>query len=375
MGQGFVWQRMTSVARKEFFHIIRDPATLVFSLVIPILELFLLGYAIYTNERNVKTVVFDLANNQESRGLLQRFVNSDTFHIIEYVDNEDDLTARIRGGKARVGIQIPANYSERVMRGATPAQVLILVDGSESSIASSAVSVAEAILKDEGVKQIQPTVVVEKPRVEASTRVLFNPSMRSPNFFIPGLMVVLCQMMSVMLSANAIVREKENGTLEQLFMTPVQSGELIFGKLIPYFVLTLLEFCMFIFLMNLVFRVPIQGPLLTLFAMIVPFIFCCLGLGLWISTRADTRESASQMALGTFLPAIFLSGYVFPLDSMPPFFYYVGQCIPTTWLIDAARGVILRDAGWNDLWLHSVVLWSMGLIVFVLSVLSFRKRL
>ncbi len=188
-------------------------------------------------------------------------------------------------------------------------------------------------------------------------------------------MVVMCQMMAIMLSANAIVREKENGTLEQLFMTPVKAPELILGKLLPYLVLTFLEFCTILLLMNVVFQVPIKGHVVTLLMLTLPFVFTFLGMGLFISTRVDTREAAGQAAMGTMMPSIFLSGYVFPLDSMPQAFYYLAQIFPTTWLIDAARGVILRGAGWRELWLHSVVLWSMGIGMFALAMLRFHKRL
>jgi ABC-2 type transport system permease protein len=181
--------------------------------------------------------------------------------------------------------------------------------------------------------------------------------------------------MAIMLSANAIVREKENGTLEQLFMTPARAGELIFGKLLPYLVLTLVEFCTILILMVTVFQVPIHGPVLTLLALFLPFTFCFLGLGLMISTRVDTRESAGQVAMGTMMPSIFLSGYVFPLDSMMPFFWWLAQIFPTTWMIDGARGVILRYASWNELWPHLVVLWIMGLGIFIGSMLMFRKQL
>src|SRR5581483_9138201 len=190
------------------------------------------------------------------------------------------------------------------------------------------------------------------------------------NFFIPGLMVVMCQMMAIMLSANAIVREKENGTLEQLFMTPVRAAELILGKLLPYLGLTLLEFCAILFLMRTVFLVPIHGNVLTLLTLTLPFVFCFLGLGLYISTRVNTREAAGQVAMGTMMPSIFLSGYVFPLDSMPRFFWYIAQVFPTTWLIDGARGVILRGAGFSELWLHSLVLWVMGIAAFVLAAMK-----
>ena len=181
--------------------------------------------------------------------------------------------------------------------------------------------------------------------------------------------------MAVTLSSLSIVREKETGTLEQLFMTPVGSSELILGKMFPYLVITFLEFYFITILMVLLFRVPIHGAFLTLLGLATPFVLSMLGLGLWVSTMVGTREAATQVSAGTLIPSIFLSGYVFPLDSMPPFFRFVANLIPTTWMIDAARGVILRGAGWPELKLHSAVLWSMAVGILVISTLKFRKRL
>jgi ABC-2 type transport system permease protein len=364
-------QRVASVARKEFLHILRDPMTLFFTLFIPIVELFMLGYAIDTNVRHVHTVVLDQARTQESRELLRGFTNSEDFSIVGEVFTDQALTEAIVAGKARVGIKIPEDYSRRLLAGET-AQVLILVDGSESSVAGEAVNVGNAIALRQSLQQVLGERALP---VDSRPRVLFNPDTRSPNFFIPGLMVVMCQMMAVMLSATSIVREKENGTLEQLFMTPVRPGELILGKLLPYLVLTVAEFCSIALLMRVVFQVPIHGAFTTLVGLALPFVLAMLGLGLWVSTRASTRDAAMQLSMGTLMPSIFLSGYVFPLDSMPRVFWYISQAIPTTWMIDAARGVILRGAGWPELRLHAVVLWGMALGILVLSTLRFRKRL
>jgi ABC-2 type transport system permease protein len=364
-------QRTVSVARKELLHIIRDPMTLFFSLFVPIVEMFMLGYAIDTNVRHVRTVVFDQARTQESRILLQSFENSQDFTIVREVFTDEELSQAIVAGQARVGIKIPEDYSRQLLAGQT-AQLLILVDGSESSVAAETVNVGNAIALRESLRQLlgsRPLPVESRPRV------LFNPDTRSANFFIPGLLVVMCQMMAVMLTANAIVREKENGTLEQLFMTPVRSGELMLGKLVPYLCLTFVEFCAITLLMRVVFQVPIHGAFGTLALVMLPFILTMLGLGLWISTRASTRDASMQMAMGTVIPSIFLSGYVFPTDSMPVFFQYVSRVIPTTWMIDAARGVILRGAGWPELQTHVLVLWGMAVGSLLISMLKFRKQL
>jgi ABC-2 type transport system permease protein len=309
-------QRTASVARKELLHIVRDPMTLFFSLFVPIVEMFMLGYAIDTNVRHIRTVVLDLARTQESRVLLETFVNSQDFEIVGEVFTDVELSEAIVAGRARVGIKIPENYSRQLMAGQT-AQLLVLVDGSESSTAAEAVNVSNAIALRESLRQLSVQLNSRPLPVEARPRVLFNPDTRSANFFIPGLLVVMCQMMAVMLTANAIVREKENGTLEQLFMTPVRASELMIGKLLPYLVLTFVEFCAIALLMRTVFQVPIHGAFATLALIMLPFVLCMLGLGLWISTRASTRDASMQMSMATVIPSIFLSGYVFPIDSMP----------------------------------------------------------
>jgi ABC-2 type transport system permease protein len=372
MNSRFSVQRLASVARKETLHILRDPATLFFAFFIPVLELFMLGYAIDTNVRNVSTVILDDADTQESRALRQRFDSSTSFQVIARVYSEKELNDYIVAGRAHVGIWIPRDYSKKILAH-EKAQILLLVDGSESTVAASALNVGNALALREALEQVLSPG--QDLPIEAAPQILFNPDTRSANFFIPGLMVVMCQMMAIMLSANAIVREKENGTLEQLFMTPVRAGELILGKLIPYLFLTFVEFCTILGLMYVVFQVPIHGRVVTLLALVLPFVLAFLGLGLYISTRVNTREAAGQMAMGTMMPSIFLSGYVFPLESMPAVFWYVAQIFPTTWLIDAARGVILRGAGWRELWVHSLVLWGMGVVTFALAMLKFQKRL
>ncbi|MFO0809611.1 MAG: ABC transporter permease [Gemmataceae bacterium] len=364
-------RRTLSVARKEVVHVRRDTATLFFALFIPVLELFMLGYAIDTNVRDVRTVVLDQAQTQESRAFLRAFETSKDFEVVEIVYREAELTEAIVDGRARVGIMIPEDYSRRLQAGQS-AQILVLVDGSVSSVAAEAVNVGNALALRESLR----LVLGDRPLpVEARPRVLFNPDTRSANFFIPGLLVVMCQLMATQFAANAIVREKVNGTLEQLFMTPVRPRELILGKLTPYLVLTMLELCGIVLLMTTVFRVPIHGVFWTLFAIALPFVLTTLGLGLWISTKANTTDEAGQLVMGTVMPSIFLSGYVFPVDSMPWVFQKVAMGVPTTWLIDASRGVILRGAGWKELWPHTAILWGMATVVLTASALRFHKRL
>jgi ABC-2 type transport system permease protein len=363
--------RTYALARKELLHILRDPQTLFFTLFVPVLELFMLGYAIDTNVRHIRTVLVDYAGTQESRQLVEKFQSSQDFDIVDIVLDDRAASELIVAGKARVGIVIPEDFTRKLESGET-AQLLVLVDGTESSVAGEAVNVSNAIALRESLDKV---LGGRQLPIEARPRILFNPSTRSANFFIPGLMVVMCQMMSTMLSANAIVREKELGTLEQLYMTPIRRGELIVGKMAPYIALTVFEFCFIAFLMWLVFQVPINGQFLTLLVISIPFFLANLGIGLWISTKSSTREAAGQMALGTFLPSIFLSGYVFPIDSMPVILKPLAYCFHTTWMIDASRSVILRGGGWHELWQHAVVLSSMAAGALIFGSLQVQKRL
>ena len=364
-------QRIASIARKEVLHIFRDRQTLLMTMFFPVVEMMMLGYAIDTNVRNIPTVYLDQCRTQESRDLLTRMEKSETLKFVGEVFSDAELSQAIVAGRARVGVKIPENFSRRLLAGET-AQVQVQVDGTVSSVAGEAVNTVNSIALIDSLERVlagRPLPVDSRPRI------LFNPDTRSANFFLPGLLVVLSQMMAVTLSANAIVREKEKGTLEQLFMTPVRAWELILGKLLPYLLLTFIEFCGITALMTWVFAVPIHGSFVTLLVLTLPFVLTMLAWGLWVSTRVETRDAAMQTAMATLVPCIFLSGYVFPLDSMPTVFWWLAQTLPTTWLIDAARGVILRGAGWRELWLHGVVLSGMAAVVLVYCSLKFHKRL
>jgi ABC-2 type transport system permease protein len=361
------------ILRKEAIHIRRDPMALFFTIFVPLVQLFLLGYAINTNVRNVKTVVLDEARTQESRRLLDRFTNSGDFLISSYVSSDEELNREIVAGRARVGIKIPPDFSQRILDRET-AQVLVLVDGSDSMVSGETSNVANAIALQESLERVLAAGGgrVQLP-VEVRRKILFNPDSRSPNFFIPGLIVVLLQMMTVMLTAFAIVRERERGTIEQLFMTPVRPLGLMVGKMVPYGVVALGELFMVLAVMHWVFQVPINGSVWLLLLMTTPFILTMLGVGLLISTRAGSQQEAIQMTFGTLLPSIFLSGYIFPIDSMPPFFQWISRLIPARYLIEVSRGIILRGAGFRELWTQAAVLTFMGVLLILASTLRFRR--
>jgi drug efflux transport system permease protein len=362
-----------AVFYKEVLHVRRDPGTLFFSLVIPLLQMFVLGFGIDTNVRQVNTVVYNADGRQESRELIDRLKNSDTFHVIRYVQNDRDLNNMIIGGNARVGIKIPVDYSDRLIHKMS-AQVLVLIDGSDSSVAGQAINVTTAIGLDESLRRAV-TDPAAPFAVEMRPKLLFNPDSRSPNFFLPGLTAVLLLNVTTFLTAFAIVREKERGTLEQLFVTPVRPFGLLLGKLLPYFFIGFFELCNILFFMRFVFRVPIHGNVFLLAFLSLPYIFVSLSLGMLISSKANTQGQAMQLAFLTILPSIFFSGYIFPRETMPLFFYAISYLVPASYFINITRGIILRGATLQHLWIDGLALFAMGTFLLVIAARRFSNKI
>lgn len=362
----------SAVFYKETLHVRRDFATLFFSLIIPLLQMFLLGFGIDTNIRQINTVVYNADGRRESRELLDRLRNSDTFRIYRYVNNDQDLNDAIISGKCRVGIKIPVDYSDKLLHQMS-AQVLVLIDGSDSSVAGQAINVTTAIGLDESLRRVLANTTAAFA-VDMRPKILFNPDSRSPNFFLPGLTAVLLLNVTTFLTAFSIVREKERGTLEQLFVTPVRPMGLLLGKLLPYLVIGFFELVMIVTAMRFLFSVPIHGNVVLLAFLSLPYIFVSLSLGILISSKATSQAHAMQLAFLTILPSIFFSGYIFPRETMPKFFYVLSFCVPATYFINITRGIILRGAGWSHLWIDALVLFGMGSLLLVIAARRFHDK-
>jgi ABC-2 type transport system permease protein len=361
-----------AVVYKEALHVRRDFGTLFFSLIIPLLQMFLLGFGIDTNVRQINTVVYNADGHRESRELLDRLRNSDTFHVISYVNTDGDLNDAIISGKCRVGIKIPVDYSDKLLH-QMGAQVLVLIDGSDSSVAGQAINVTTAIGLDESLRR----ALINSSAgfaVEMRPKILFNPDSRSPNFFLPGLTAILLLNVTTFLTAFSIVREKERGTLEQLFVTPVRPMGLLLGKLLPYLGIGFFELCMILTFMRFIFKVPIHGSVLLLAGLSLPYLFVSLSLGILISSKAGTQAQAMQLAFLTILPSIFFSGYIFPRETMPKFFFLLSYFVPATYFINITRGIILRGAGWTHLWTDAVALFLMGTFLLIVAARRFQNK-
>jgi len=368
-----LFRGFSAVFYKESLHIRRDFSTLFFSLIIPILQMFLLGFAIDTNIRQIHTVVYNADGRRESRELLDRLKNSDTFHLIRYVNNDRDLNDAIISGRCRVGVKIPVDYSDRLLH-QTGAQVLVLIDGSDSSVAGQAINVTTAIGLDESLRRVLANSDASFP-VEMRPKILFNPDSRSPNFFLPGLVAVLLLNVTTFLTAFSIVREKERGTLEQLFVTPVRPMGLLLGKLLPYLGIGFFELSMLLLAMRFLFGVPIHGSVILLAFLSLPYLFVSLSLGILISSKATSQANAMQLAFVTILPSIFFSGYIFPRETMPKFFYILSYFVPAAYYINITRGIILRGAGWVHLWSDALVLFLMGALLLLIAARRFHNKI
>jgi ABC-2 type transport system permease protein len=356
---------------KEALHVRRDAGTLFFSLTMPLLQMFLLGFGVDTNIRQINTVVYNADGRRESRELIDRMKNSDTFHVIRYVENDHDLNDLIISGNARVGIKVPVDYSDRLIHNMS-AQVLVLIDGSDSSVAGQAINVTTAIGLDESLRRVlqdRSTFAVDmRPKL------LFNPDSRSPNFFLPGLTAIMLLNVTTFLTAFSIVREKERGTLEQLFVTPVRPYGLLLGKLLPYLGIGFFELCLILTFMRFLFRVPIHGSVLLLGLLALPYLFAALSLGILISSKANSQAEAMQLAFLPILPSVFFSGYIFPRETMPAIFKPISYMIPATYFINITRGVILRGAGIKHLWTDGLALCIIGTILLVIAARRFQKK-
>jgi ABC transporter DrrB family efflux protein len=377
---------LTAMLLKEFSHIRREPATIFFMLVVPVLQTMIFGYAIQTEIDNIPTVVHDLDGRKSARELIDAFRNTRTFAIIDSLNDDETFRRAISSGRAKVGVRIPPDFTERLMRG-EQVQVQVLIDGSDSQVATTALKAANLLGTNRSI-QLARSLAESAARVpardpvgkaalpiEMRPRLLFNPALESSHIFVPGLVGIIMQLVTLFLTSFAIVRERELGTLEQLFVTPVGRMGLLLGKLVPYACIGFVEMLIVLTVMVYVFGVPIHGNLWLLLALSVLFLVCALGLGLLVSTVAKTQLQAMQFAFLLMLPSVLLSGFMFPRSEMPAPIYLLSFGIPVTYFLEILRGVVLRDADLIDLVPQVIGLCVCCAVILALSVTRFRKQL
>lgn len=374
------FKRLFSIVRKEFIHIKRDKPSLIMALVVPVAMLLLFGYAVNTDVENCSMAVLDTASTLESRELVAAFNNSGYFRATHYVTEYRQLKYLIDSGKVKAGLIIPSNYATLLKKGENPA-VQLIIDGSDPTVARTLLSTGYLIVQNEGLQlYLQNNDVIglssgETPGIELSARVWYNPNMESEKFNIPGLMGLIMQNITIMLTAFALVRERERGTLEGLVVTPVRPLELIVGKLIPYVIIGVFDFLLVLMLGTYWFGVPIRGDLRLLLELAAIFLVCALAIGMLISTVSKTQLQAMQMTVAFILPSVLLSGFIFPRETMPKIVQLLGAMVPLTYFLKILRGIVLKGVGMEHLQSEVITLVIFTLAVVVLASLRFKKRL
>jgi ABC-2 type transport system permease protein len=371
--------RLLSIIRKEFIQIFRDPRTLALILVMPIIQLFLLGYAATTDVKNVPIAIWDQSRTPGSRSLLDAFRSADYFRIAYEVRSQHEIQALIEQGKVRAALVIPPDYALRLLEG--KAQVSIILDGSDASVGATALSAARLIgqsfairvLSDQASLQGRATAV--QPPVEVRTQVWYNPDLVSAYFMIPGVIGMILYFITALLTATAIVRERERGTIEQLIVTPIRPWELVIGKVLPYVILGFFDTMEVLLIGHFWFKVPIRSSISLIVATSGLLLLSSLGIGLFASTIANTQQEAFLTVVFTLLPSIFLSGFFFPFDAMPNFLKVVSYGIPLRYFLVIIRSLLLKGVGLAAIKNEVIALTLFGIVIMGAAAVRFRKRL
>jgi ABC-2 type transport system permease protein len=372
--------RLISLIRKEFIQIIRDPRTLVIAILIPVMQLFLLGYAATNDVRNIPLAVFDQDRGPAARALLDAYRASDYFLLTYDVNSEAEIRQLIDDGDARAGLIIPPDYSEMLQAGGET-EVMFVFDGSDATATKTALAAAQQIGSAHATRiqsqrvELSGLPSTERLPVEIRTQVWYNPDLLDSYFMIPGLIGTILYMITAILTASAIVRERERGTIEQLIVTPIRSWELVIGKLTPYVLIALFNTLETLFIGSWWFGVPIRSDLGLILALSSLFLITSLGIGLLASTVAKTQQEAMITVFATMLPALMLSGYFFPIEAMPQWLQAISYFIPLRYYLTIIRSLLLKGVGIQSLQTEIFALVVFGAGLMTLAALRFRKRL
>jgi ABC-2 type transport system permease protein len=359
---------------KEFIVVWRDPMTLFFMFFPPLIEMIAFGYALDNDVRHMATIILNEDRTVESRQLIDRFVNTQTFRVVGEVQSLEEMESEMRKGRAYVGLQIPSTFT-RDLRAGRSAQVQLLVDGSNSTTALQALNTGLGVALTQSVESLMRETGRRDVPIDIRPQMLYNPAMRSPNFFVPGVIGVVLQIGTTVATAMALVRERERGTLEQLLVSPLSRGGLMLGKLVPYLCIGMAMAVILFLIMRFMFDVPIVGNLVGMMFSTLVYVFALLSLGLLVGTKAENQMQALQMSMVFLLPSVFFSGFIFPRETMPWIFYALGALFPTTYFIALMRAIILRGAHFFEYWPNLAILILMSILLFVLCALRFRKKI
>ncbi|MEW6231180.1 MAG: ABC transporter permease [Chloroflexota bacterium] len=367
--------RIIPIMRKEFIHIRRDPRTLALVFLMPVVQLFLFGYALSTDVKHIATALWDQEKTAPSRELVEAFRRSQYFDFVWDAENYDQIASLIDSGRAKAALVIPAGYTSKIQRGES-SSVQFFLDGSDPAIASTALSYATIIAQNESIQIVSSRLgrTLDMP-LDFRPRVWYNPGMESVVFNVPGLVGTILQWITLGLTAFTVVGERERGTLEQLIVTPIRPIELLVGKIVPYILIAFGDAGIALTIATLWFGMPMRGNVVSLLIFSLVFVLFSLGIGLFISTISRTQYQALQSTMFFMLPTIILSGFFFPIEAMPKPIQLVTYLVPLSYFLRIIRGLVLKGAGFTYLWDEVVVLLIFGVVVLAFSARRFHKRL
>ena len=363
--------RIKAIAVKEMLHIRRDPMSLIMAFLKPILLIIIFGYAITFDINTISTIVYDLDRSSLTRELVSKLRESGYFTIVAYASRDKDIDEALDGGRAKVAVMIPSDFTKKVRAGMV-ARLGVVVDGSDSNTATIALGYMSS-----SIEQFSQTLNGGRivPILESRSRVWYNPDLKSRHFIIPGLIAVIMIVVVVLLTALTVSREWERGSMEQLIATPVRTSELIIGKLLPYLFIGFADTTVAVFMGTIVFGVPFRGDAVLFVALTSIFLFGGLCWGIMISIIARSQVLASQMAMmSTFLPAFLLSGFMFSIWNMPKPLQFFTYLIPARYFVAILKGIFLKGSGLNVLATEAALLSAYAMVVFFVAMKKFRKR-
>ena len=359
---------------KEFIVVWRDPMTLFFMFFPPLVEMIAFGYALDTDVKHMALVILNEDRTVESRQFIDRFVNTETFRVVGEVQSIEEMSSQIRKGRAYAGLQIPPKFTQNIRAG-NSAQVQLLVDGSNSTTALQALNTALSVGLTQSIESLLRATNRHNIPIDIRPQMLYNPAMKSPNFYIPGVIGIVLQIGTTFATAMAVVREREKGTLETLLVSPLSRWGLMLGKLVPYLCIGMTMATLLFLFMRYLFGVPIAGNVIAMMFATLVYVFALLSLGLLVATKAENQMQALQISMVFMLPSVFFSGFVFPRETMPWIFQALGALLPATYFISLARAIILRGAHFFEYWPHLLILIIMSILLFAFCALLFRKKI
>ncbi len=369
--------RLKPMLIKEFIQMMRDPRMRAVILIVPLIQLVVFGYAVNLDVRQVPLAILDQDQSLQSRALLSRFQGSDTFRVVSHLDSEIGMTEGFNRGDFKAALHIPQDFSRNLAR-SEPGSIQFILDGSDSNTASIALGYANRIILSHsrallGERQNRAGMPPQFENIRVHSRSFFNENLTSRFFFLPGVIAQLVMIISVILSAMSIVRERELGTMEQIMVTPIGRAEFILGKTLPFAAIGFTNVAMVVLVARFWFQVPFAGSLLLLFGATGLFLLSTLGIGLFISTLSRTQQQAMLSAVFFAMPAILLSGFIYPIANMPQSVQWLTFLNPLRYFLVIIRGIFLKNAGLDILWPQLLALAILGSVSLGLAAMRFKK--